>query len=1044
MVHGLVWTPEGKLMMNQGCSTTSKIRAVGVDGVEREWDLKEGDFFRCWPDGTGFEIIFHGFTNCWGYDWDDYGNWICNDNEGPHLIHLVEGGDYGFSLTNRHDGKPGTLPGIETDHTQHYGYLVQSELTIYSGDAFPKEYQGNVLQGAPNLHKVIRDSLEERGATFFGTMEGDLTSSDDLWHRPIALTVGPDGAVYMIDWYNEILAHVEHPLDSPRRDKTRGRIYRIAWKTAPKFKPPDLRKATPEDLIANLRSDNKWLRRTSQRVLAERLASEHIEKSNLLRLLKADETSRTRCHVLWTLEEVHHGDVELIKAATTLRDLDDSIQRSLDDGDAHVRAVALRIAQHADPRREFAILSETESTVIGAHMEFFVGEELDGFSKQVFGLTQDSNDFVKFEAATLISKLPSSMPIEKATDLILHADWEDPFLSHAFTAAIEPQRDQLLTRAYVLGAQGLNADDHGLIEALIHLRDPRLEPFFLAFLQLSDLKPHVAEQVLTGLQDYHSPIVARAVLQFLAGHPNLEINQAKPILADLRRRPLSEIEADQRLVMQTLHSLAKVRKDGLLREVFLTAARVGKLINVEYSDDYDLAYAIFSAFEHSESQIAEAAILAAGEIKPKSDNQQLQIRPDLWINLVKQSNGRRKWAAVEASSKVGDSPMLVGEFLIALADPDTAGDGLAGLRRFSQEGKEKNLLDRVLERVNADQFVVNHATAKQLSDWIQSEPDGENRRRHFQILAEKEGILRDWKIIGPFPNPDTKGHSTPYPPESALDANAEYESLGQKIRWQNRRAEDRWGIVDLTWMKPNDHVVAYGWTTFPSKEERDAVLYCGSDDSIKVWLNGKLVHDNLIDRGLSVDQDQAPVHLRAGENTILLKCGQNGGGWNFHARIATLPPEVARDPGDLEKRALYLSGDPARGEKVFFGSVGCHRCHAVGDKGGRVGPDLTQVARYNPKSYIVRSILHPSEEIAEGYGGMTITTKDNRDYEGYIHRESPDEVFLVTAEGKTIPIRKDQIKERRAHSLSGMPEDIAKSLKPEELVDLVAYLEERR
>lgn len=999
-VHGLQWSPEGRLMMNQGCSTTSKIRALGTDGIEKEWDLKEGDFFSCWPDGTGFQIDFKGFTNSWGYDWDDWGNWVCNDNEGPHLIHLIDGADYGYSLTNRHDGKPGTLPPMETDHAQHHGYLVQTGLTVYSGTAFPPEYNGNIIQGAANMHKLIRDIPDENGASLFAEMAEDLCSTEDAWHRPLALAIGPDGALYMLDWYNEILAHVEHPLDSPRRDKTHGRIYRIQWKGAPKFTPPDLTQARGDELVANLRSDNKWLRRTSQRVLAWRIAKGDEPLSLVTDIFGQKESPRTIAHAIWTMMEVRGGKSDWAHEETMRL----TLRRAMDDPDKRIRRVALRMARQ---------IPWPEKGVITRALE----------------LADDPNDFVKFEAARLLAQFEDALPVEAISRLVARAQWDDPYLAFAFKSAMVPNIDALVNEAFTIGARGMNEDQEHLVSALIQLSDPRTEPILIAMLRLPELKPHLAEELLAGLRSSSSPEVSRSLVAFLGRRSDLPAALVRPILDNMRHHPPTG--EDREAAVAAVSALARERDDALRRDVFLTAASLRADETIP---------AMIAALDSSDAKVAEAATLALGEMGSAKGSEEI-------VKRIGKSEGRARWAGVRALSQVQANSTEVEHYLDALADPDTARDAIIGLRREAekqpQDGRSEKLLANVMERVAADRASFGTDTTNRLREWIEKS-GGEKKSAYLAQLTANEGVLRDWKIIGPFPNPETKGHAAVYPPETELKDDAAYEYQGQTLRWMPRRADDQWGIVQLMDLQPNDHAVAFGWTTFESETERNGMLYCGSDDSIKVWVNGELVHDNLIDRGLTVDQDQASVKLRAGTNTILVKCGQNGGGWNFHARIGVLPVAVERDPENLEVRAMHMQGNAAAGEKIFYGTVGCARCHAIGDKGGRVGPDLTFLARYNPKSHIVRSLLKPSEEIAEGFGGVTLVMNEGGDLEGYIARETPTEVTLVKADGVSVLVRKDQIKERRSRSASGMPDDIATHLKPGEVVDLVAFLEERR
>lgn len=1007
-VHGLIWDPSGRLVMSQGCSTTTRFNVEG-----REWDLKEGDFFRCWPDGTDFGIVFKGFTNSWGYDWDDFGRWVANDNEGPHLIHLVDGGDYGLSLTNRHVGAPGTLPGIERDYGDKRGYLIQAGLTIYSGDAFPKEYNGAVIQGAPGLHKVIRDTLVEQGASFLAFLEPDLMATDDAWSRTIAMTVGPDGAVYVVDWYNEILAHVEHPLNSPKRDKSRGRIYRIAWKGTPgagagKNGGPaptgakvrvDLDRASTGELVANLRSNNKWLRRSSQRWLAARGPEAAANVAPLA--TDAAETPRTRLHAIWTLEETR-----LAEKPGPWRDRIAAIlAKTMSDPDAHVRAGAIQTLRRSG-------LGDAAT------------------ADKLLALASDANDFVHFEAARALATSPTRPPLESVLGLMNESDWGDPYLGFAFAGALKPYEAELKRRAYTLGARGLNGEGDALLTPLLRMNDRDLDPVWAALLAMPDVKPRVAETALFELQNRDSAELTRAALEALARRPDLPAPVVRPILRRLQAAGAVADPEDAARARAALLALAGSADPGLRREALITGGvlREGALAPIA-----------LKAMDDPDASVAEAATLTAGRLSLDA------ARPKLAAGIAK-GTGRARWAALNAMAALPKPETMTAAYLDFLADPDLATDALAALNKSlaGDAAASSAALGEVLNRFSADRVARSARLLAGLRGWVENQPDAELRRKGRETLTAGEGVLRDWKIIGPFPSPETRGHATIYPPETELKADGKYEGAGGAVAWRAVHTDDPGGVVNLTDMKPVDNVVAYGWTTYRAPAAGRATLYCGSDDSIKVWVNGKLVHDNLVDRGLVMDQDQVEIDLVEGDNVVLVKCGQNRGGWNFHARIERAPEQVRSKPDDLETLALFTAGSPARGEAVFHGRIGCARCHSVDGKGGKVGPDLSHVARDNPPSYMVRSVIAPAEKIAEGYGGVTLRVKGGETLEGFILRETDDEVQFVNAEGKTLRLPRRDIAERRSTGASGMPQDLPASLAPREFVDLIAYLNARQ
>jgi len=160
-----------------------------------------------------------------------------------------------------------------------------------------------------------------------------------------------------------------------------------------------------------------------------------------------------------------------------------------------------------------------------------------------------------------------------------------------------------------------------------------------------------------------------------------------------------------------------------------------------------------------------------------------------------------------------------------------------------------------------------------------------------QIAAS---CLQDWYLAGPFPNPGEKwdGFETVYPPEQGVDLQATYTGAnGVKVGWQRTLEAGTpplgAGAIDLAARyQPSDNMCAYAYTKVISDRERDAVVLGGSDDTLQVWVNGKNVISHKIGRAVQLDNDRAPIHLKQGENSLLVKVCNGGGGWGFVLRLA--------------------------------------------------------------------------------------------------------------------------------------------------------------
>jgi len=177
-------------------------------------------------------------------------------------------------------------------------------------------------------------------------------------------------------------------------------------------------------------------------------------------------------------------------------------------------------------------------------------------------------------------------------------------------------------------------------------------------------------------------------------------------------------------------------------------------------------------------------------------------------------------------------------------------------------------------------------------------------RRRF--LSGPNTFVLAWRVLGPFPNPDGKGHEAVYPPETEpVDLGKTYEVVGGRARWRFHKAAAR--EVNLARLfEPNEHVVAYAVSWAYSERELPAVIELGTDDGCKLWVNRRLVLDRPELRSAAPGQDRVPVVLRKGWNEFLLKVDQAGSEWEFYFelvdregrglldRLTTTPPPARR------------------------------------------------------------------------------------------------------------------------------------------------------
>ena len=153
-------------------------------------------------------------------------------------------------------------------------------------------------------------------------------------------------------------------------------------------------------------------------------------------------------------------------------------------------------------------------------------------------------------------------------------------------------------------------------------------------------------------------------------------------------------------------------------------------------------------------------------------------------------------------------------------------------------------------------------------------------------------FVQQWRLIGPFANTDGKGLETVYPPEERIDFGASYPGLEGEARWQ----ETKWRLppagadpavfINLEpRFRPKDRAIAYAVTHIIADEEKDAVFSIGTDDGCKVWLNGQLILEHPAPRPPAPGQDQVPVTLHKGRNTVMMKVTNEGGQWGLYLQV---------------------------------------------------------------------------------------------------------------------------------------------------------------
>ncbi len=321
--NSLTWGPDGWLYGLNGVFNPSHIKQNG----------KEFSFtcamFRIHPRTREFQVFCEGTSNPWGIAWDNEGSAFVSACVIDHLWHLTETGYY-----HRQGGPypPFTWPlgSIVKHRHQKAAYCG---LHFFDSDAYPPEYREKLYMGNIHGNCINCDELTRDGSTYFAKPRPDFLSAHDAWFMPVSQKTGPDGCLYILDWYDRYHCYQDANRDPAGIDRLRGRLYRVRYKDTPRAPKFDLTKETDEQLIQRLHSPNVFFRDMAQRLLCERNRPELRETLEAL-VLDATAPRKTRMHALWALAGM--GSLE-----------QSFHERLLSHADASYRAWGVRIAGNA-------------------------------------------------------------------------------------------------------------------------------------------------------------------------------------------------------------------------------------------------------------------------------------------------------------------------------------------------------------------------------------------------------------------------------------------------------------------------------------------------------------------------------------------------------------------------------------------------------------------------------------------------------------------------------------------------------------------------
>jgi putative membrane-bound dehydrogenase-like protein len=292
--NALTWGPDGCLYGLNGVFNRSVVKQDG-----RVFDFTCA-LFRIDPITKKFDLFCEGTSNPWGIAFDHEGSAFISACVIDHLWHLTESAYY--------VRQGGPYP----PHTWFADSIVKHkhQMAAYCGieyfdsPAYPKQYRDKLYMG--NIHGgcLNCDRVERSGATYKGFGEPDFLTANDVWFMPVAQKVGPDGCMFVLDWYDRYHCYQDANADPNGVDRGHGRLYRIVHENRPKPKVNDFKKLSNLELESLLSDENIFNRQRAQLQIQERrVLTKDPECAKRLQslVLNTELPIKYRMHALWSL-----------------------------------------------------------------------------------------------------------------------------------------------------------------------------------------------------------------------------------------------------------------------------------------------------------------------------------------------------------------------------------------------------------------------------------------------------------------------------------------------------------------------------------------------------------------------------------------------------------------------------------------------------------------------------------------------------------------------------------------------------------------------
>ncbi len=522
-IGAFVWGPGGGVYMHEGTFHITQVETPY--GPTRNG---HGAVYRFDPTRQKLEtFVSYNFANPWGHCWDRWGqNFVADASGGANYFGTA------FSMRTQNFAGQDDFGPFKFVYRKQMNQFFKKRVRptagceLVSSRHFPPEAQGNyLLNNCIGFQGVLQHTVKDAGSGFEGEEIDPILFSSDRNFRPTDIQFGPDGALYIVDWFNPLVGHMQHNLRDPNRDHTHGRIWRITYPGRPLLKNQDLTKLSIPELLEQLKSPEDRVRHRTRIQLREFPADDvAVALQTWVKNLNATDKDceHNLLEALWVCQ--HHNTAA--NNDSKIREFSQSLlEGRLTSKDARARAAAVRVVSH------WRDLFSHDDVIAWLHKA-----------------ANDEHPRVRLEAIRAASWVNTSAAAEVALQAVNHE--RDYYIDYALEEVIrglEPVWKSAISSGEAFAADNPAGIDYilGSIPTADLSKLPKSAPVYLAMLTRPGIREQQRSNALAGLAaEKNSNELAEltGAIEYVDGN---DITGANQVIFDLvlmlSRREPSEI-----------------------------------------------------------------------------------------------------------------------------------------------------------------------------------------------------------------------------------------------------------------------------------------------------------------------------------------------------------------------------------------------------------------------------------------------------------------------------------------------------------------------